>query len=940
MAAGENTLCYLTRDINEFVQICINSMDGYIDYVKIGMPEFQKAKSNQVFIGATLISDGIPTSPMEERTPTRDYVSKAEWGERIIFPFKYKDLSEDAYIVLRVYCYHPQKQFIRVGDARLPLFNAEKGNTLRKDTKRVVVEECITKGESEKLFVEKTNEGLTRSDTAEYERRRLERIINGEKEPRISTKKNSLERAEKYQAKMMNSLGEMDFLGQFTASIVPALRQEQEKTTGSLMYISVRLTEFDHTVIFSRNERAFTDTPTTAAQDRATTEGPITDMMFVGNGNEMAGEKMFMKLTASLDAKGMGDNKPANINEYKELEAISRMPASVTTLTGEQKALLRRYGRYLAATNPKALNIFLTQAVDWEDPHEAAEAIEFVKIWQKIDIEDALGLLSISESSVRAYAVDALRGTTDEEFENYLFSFVQALRMEGGEDNSKRYLSQFLIERCKENFVLGNWLYWYLTVECGCSNSDSIYPWVRDAFISSRKIEHQKETEKQVKLVTAITSLQLQFIQSTNSRPEKLEQLRRWIESDEVTSIFADGPIPLPLNPRVYVKGINSKGAHIFKSNKSPLKLPFIVDAEMTKLRGGIEYENKEFIVIVKHGDDLRQDQLILQMEALMDTLLKKDLMDLKLTPYHVVATSPIDGMVEFIPSDGMGDIIKDGTLRDYLSKMNGGSIPTQVMNNFVRSVAGNSVITYLLGVGDRHLDNLLQRGNGVMFHIDFGYILGKECKPFPPPMKLCKEMIDCMGGKGSSSYQDFTKLCCECYNSIRKSSKLIMNLFQLMTNSNIAVFNEMGVKVIMKLKEKLRMDISDDKASKIMVGLIETSVNALFPVFVDSFHDFVQYWVCQSVIDHQQFNYSRLRKVNHRRFGLPPPLAVDIVTDLSFTIMFWFSKAFFWDRSSLKSTKPKPLLSRTLTIGPNALINTSRMSLSFSPAVLPMKME
>ena len=38
-------------------------------------------------------------------------------------------------------------------------------------------------------------------------------------------------------------------------------------------------------------------------------------------------------------------------------------------------------------------------------------------------------------------------------------------------------------------------------------------------------------------------------------------------------------------------------------------------------------------------------------------------------------------------------------------------------------------------------------------------------------------------------------------------------------------------------------MDISDDRAAKIMCGLIETSVNALFAVFVDQFHDFVQYW-------------------------------------------------------------------------------------------------
>jgi len=44
--------------------------------------------------------------------------------------------------------------------------------------------------------------------------------------------------------------------------------------------------------------------------------------------------------------------------------------------------------------------------------------------------------------------------------------------------------------------------------------------------------------------------------------------------------------------------------------------------------------------VIFKTGDDLRQDQLIIQLITLMDKLLKKENLDLKLTPYHVLATS------------------------------------------------------------------------------------------------------------------------------------------------------------------------------------------------------------------------------------------------------------------------------------------------------------
>ena len=50
--------------------------------------------------------------------------------------------------------------------------------------------------------------------------------------------------------------------------------------------------------------------------------------------------------------------------------------------------------------------------------------------------------------------------------------------------------------------------------------------------------------------------------------------------------------------------------------------------------------------VMFKLGDDLRQDQLILQLIMLMDRLLRRENLDLKLTPYNVLACSGNHGIM------------------------------------------------------------------------------------------------------------------------------------------------------------------------------------------------------------------------------------------------------------------------------------------------------
>ena len=59
-----------------------------------------------------------------------------------------------------------------------------------------------------------------------------------------------------------------------------------------------------------------------------------------------------------------------------------------------------------------------------------------------------------------------------------------------------------------------------------------------------------------------------------------------------------------------------------------------------------------------KIGDDLRQDQLVIQIIDLMDQLLKNENLDLKLTPYKILATSPIAGLIQFVPNETLDSIL------------------------------------------------------------------------------------------------------------------------------------------------------------------------------------------------------------------------------------------------------------------------------------------
>ena len=106
--------------------------------------------------------------------------------------------------------------------------------------------------------------------------------------------------------------------------------------------------------------------------------------------------------------------------------------------------------------------------------------------------------------------------------------------------------------------------------------------------------------------------------------------------------------------------------------------------------------------------------------------------LDLRLTLYKCVATDVNEGLIEVVQKaetlckiqmrSGItptSAVFKKGLLMSWLKHHNP-SIEegAKAQEQFTLSCAGYSVAAYVLGIGDRHNDNIMVKTNGQMFHI------------------------------------------------------------------------------------------------------------------------------------------------------------------------------------------------------------------------------
>uniref|UniRef100_H0UUY5 phosphatidylinositol-4,5-bisphosphate 3-kinase n=1 Tax=Cavia porcellus TaxID=10141 RepID=H0UUY5_CAVPO len=418
----------------------------------------------------------------------------------------------------------------------------------------------------------------------------------------------------------------------------------------------------------------------------------------------------------------------------------------------------------------------LLLSIKWNKLEDVAQLQALLQIWPKLSPREALELLDFNypDQYVREYAVGCLRQMSDEELSQYLLQLVQVLKYEPFLDCA---LSRFLLERALANRRIGQFLFWHLSL----------------IKLNAVKLNRAKGKEA------------MHTCLKQNAYREALSDLQS------------------PLNPCIILSELYIEKCKYMDSKMKPLWLV---------------YTNKVFGedsvgVIFKNGDG--------KYSGFYSTKFLRRKYDLlcpffpfRMLPYGCLATGDRSGLIEVVStSETIADIqlnssnvaaaaaFNKDALLNWLKECNSGDDLDRAIEEFTLSCAGYCVASYVLGIGDRHSDNIMVKKTGQLFHIDFGHILGNFKSKFGikrerVPFILTYDFIHVIqqGKTGNTEkFGRFRQCCEEAYLILRRHGNLFITLFALMLTAGLPELT--SVKDIQYLKDSLALGKTDEEALK-----------------------------------------------------------------------------------------------------------------------------
>ncbi|XP_038675514.1 phosphatidylinositol 4-phosphate 3-kinase C2 domain-containing subunit beta [Scyliorhinus canicula] len=534
--------------------------------------------------------------------------------------------------------------------------------------------------------------------------------------------------------------------------------------------------------------------------------------------------------------------------DFSSLDDVSRkrlkevmQKKSLFWLTEADKKLLWEK-RYYCHAECSCLPLVLASAPSWEWAC-LPDIYTLLKQWKCLSHLDALGLLhaTFPDQELRHTAVQWMETISVSELEDFLPQLVQALKFECYLDSP---LVRFLLRRAICDVKIAHYFYWLLKDALNDSHFNARYQHLLGALLCCVGKGMREEFDKQTKLTHILAKIAQKVRDIAPSSRQTI--LRENME--EVQQFFSvQDHCRLPLNPSLLANGVNPKACSFFNSNAVPLKISFI---NADPLGDNID-------VIVKTGDDLRQDMLTLQMIRIMNKIWIQEGLDMRMIFFKCTSTGWGRGMVEMIPNaetlrkiqveHGVTGSFKDHPLAEWLQKHNPNEEEYEkAVENFIYSCAGCCVATYVLGICDRHNDNIMLKTSGHMFHIDFGKFLGHaqmlgNFKRDRAPFVFTSDMAYVINGgdKPSSRFHDFVDLCCQAYNLIRKHTDLFLNLLGLMLSCGIPELSD--IQDLRYVYDALRPQETDANATTYFTRLIESSLGSVATKLNFFFHNLAQ---------------------------------------------------------------------------------------------------
>ncbi|KAM8829443.1 phosphatidylinositol 4,5-bisphosphate 3-kinase catalytic subunit delta isoform 2-T2 [Synchiropus picturatus] len=483
----------------------------------------------------------------------------------------------------------------------------------------------------------------------------------------------------------------------------------------------------------------------------------------------------------------------------------------------DEKELLWKHRADVRNHYPESLSKLLL-ITKWNKREDVVQMVDLLRNWPDLPAIPALELLDYSfpEPAVRSFTVRCLKKLSDNELLQYLVQLVQVLKYESYLDCD---LTTFLLDRALSNRRIGHFMFWHLRSEIHVASVSLRFGLILEAYCRGN-VHHIRILTKQNEALGKMKSLS--DIVKSGAQKMTAEDLKQCMRQESYLEALSN--LVSPLNPSIILAEIFTDKCRFMDSKMKPLWLMYKNPWAHEDMRG----------IIFKSGDDLRQDMLTLQMIQLMENLWKKEGLDLRMIPYGCLSTGNKMGLIEVVKnSDTIANIQRNSSnsaataafnkdaLLNWLKSKNPEDKLEQAIEEFTLSCAGYCVATYVLGIGDRHNDNIMIRETGQLFHIDFGHFLGNFKRKLGinrerVPFILTYDFVHVIQqGKTNNSekFERFREYCERAYKILCRNGTLFVNLFAMMKAAGLPELT--SFKDIQYLKDSLALGKTEEEALK-----------------------------------------------------------------------------------------------------------------------------